>query len=404
MGQQSFQLLHEQATSQYQLSNGLFYRTWELDLKLDFFQVNLFPKWVFKPREDTRASFYIGSELINDMIKDELLDYDENLKVFSTCFFEGNSQISETLWRDFQNKDFFFPKIHVLDNKVFVKLLSKTLKDEKIIFDILGPETASFKLINLSQSPSFTDWDKKVNAIKKTISEGSLKKLVLSRKTVFETSGFFPTKALVEKFSLPTNYLFVYYAARDNIFMSCTPERLVKKEGHSIYTEALAGTSCLGEKLEESSKDNFEHDLVVNQIKEDLESLKLVNIRVKEKGIEKLSHIQHLKTPIEANSVNNIKTQLIIEKLHPTPALGGFPKSYSLPMIKSLEKNQRGLFGGIVGFETKDHADFCVGIRSALFQKNTLHVFAGAGIVADSDSKSEWLETENKMKNFYEQT
>ena len=90
----------------------------------------------------------------------------------------------------------------------------------------------------------------------------------------------------------------------------------------------------------------------------------------------------------------------LLQALHPTPAVGGSPRNQAIRAIESFENFDRGFFAGAVGYMTGKHGDFAIGIRSAILDRRELSIFAGAGIVSESDPKAEWEETEIKMKNF----
>ena len=88
----------------------------------------------------------------------------------------------------------------------------------------------------------------------------------------------------------------------------------------------------------------------------------------------------------------------LIEAFHPTPAVGGFPKRESLNILSSIEPFQRGWYASPVGWISANETHLVVAIRSLLLNESTLHLFAGAGIVADSIAKKEWEEIDHKMR------
>ena len=90
----------------------------------------------------------------------------------------------------------------------------------------------------------------------------------------------------------------------------------------------------------------------------------------------------------------------IIHKLHPTPAVGGYPKKQALEAIEEIEPFERGWYAAPVGWVGYDRAEFAVAIRSSLIVKNKVALFAGAGIVSGSQPEAEWEELENKIRNF----
>ena len=84
-------------------------------------------------------------------------------------------------------------------------------------------------------------------------------------------------------------------------------------------------------------------------------------------------------------------------------ALSGYPKQQSIDKISEIEKNERGWYSGSIGWITnKQNCQFYAAIRSALLHKQTLYIYAGAGITSDSDSDEEWKEIKNKMRTILE--
>ena len=93
----------------------------------------------------------------------------------------------------------------------------------------------------------------------------------------------------------------------------------------------------------------------------------------------------------------------ILPEMHPTPAVGGSPRESTIPQISDLEQIERGLYAGIVGwFNHLNEGEMIVGIRSALIQGKSARLYAGAGIVAGSDSNREIRETDLKLRALLE--
>ncbi len=90
----------------------------------------------------------------------------------------------------------------------------------------------------------------------------------------------------------------------------------------------------------------------------------------------------------------------MIEALHPTPAVGGYPREKTWHEIHELEGFDRGWYAGPVGWIGEDSAEMSVAIRSALMNNREVNIYAGAGIVPGSDPEKEWNEIEKKSLNF----
>ena len=117
-----------------------------------------------------------------------------------------------------------------------------------------------------------------------------------------------------------------------------------------------------------------------------------------EPSLVKVANIQHLATPIRAQLSEPRSAVELAGLLHPTPAVGGEPRSRALATIAELEELDRGWYAGPVGWmDAAEDGEFCVAIRSALLRDRVAHLFAGNGIVADSDPEAELAETEVKL-------
>ena len=102
--------------------------------------------------------------------------------------------------------------------------------------------------------------------------------------------------------------------------------------------------------------------------------------------VVRAASVQHLATPIRAQLAEPVGIVDLVERLHPTPAVGGFPEAAALPVIPALEGLDRGWYAGPVGWcDAAGDGEFCVALRSALLEADTVHCYAGVGVVGDSD-------------------
>ena len=191
-------------------------------------------------------------------------------------------------------------------------------------------------------------------------------------------------------------------------FLGASPELLVRRSGAGAATVALAGSARrsadpavddhLGEQLLRSPKDRREHDIVVRRIERALRRQAVWVEAAPEPGLVKVANIQHLATPIRAQLSEPRSAVELAGLLHPTPAVGGEPRGRALATIAELEELDRGWYAGPVGWmDAAEDGEFCVAIRSALLRDRTAHLFAGNGIVIDSDPDAELAETEVKL-------
>jgi menaquinone-specific isochorismate synthase len=116
-------------------------------------------------------------------------------------------------------------------------------------------------------------------------------------------------------------------------------------------------------------------------------------------GVHKLRNIQHLFTPVRARLLAPDGVLPLVHLLHPTPALGGSPRALAMQFIQKAEPVPRGWYAAPVGWiDYRLDGAFAVAIRSAVSQENRAWLYAGAGIVADSQPRREWEETALKFQ------
>jgi salicylate biosynthesis isochorismate synthase/menaquinone-specific isochorismate synthase len=114
--------------------------------------------------------------------------------------------------------------------------------------------------------------------------------------------------------------------------------------------------------------------------------------------VVKVANIQHLATPIRAQLSRPVPVVELAGALHPTPAVGGEPRGRATEMIPALEGLDRGWYAGAVGWtDAAGDGEFSVALRCALLRGPTARVYAGCGIVRDSEPAAELAETEIKL-------
>lgn len=192
-------------------------------------------------------------------------------------------------------------------------------------------------------------------------------------------------------------------------FVGATPELLAHVSGGVVRTTALAGTTRRGRSPEEdealacallaSAKDRLEQQHVVQGVVSSLADLDASVSAVDEPVVRRLRHVQHLETPIQATLTRPCHVLDVVARLHPTPAVGGWPNDLANAWLAANEPLARGWYAGPVGWVDADGGGtFAVAIRSARLTPDRAEAFAGAGIVAASDPEAEWRETAIKLE------
>ena len=266
-----------------------------------------------------------------------------------------------------------------------------------------------FERIDLPDLPA---WKFLVSKALHDISENEIQKVVLARQSTFCANGLIDPVALMFQIgNAPQNlYRFCFEPTPGRAFLGASPELLYRREKRRIYSEALAGTrprtddpicdALLKNELINTEKERLEHQIVLDEICSVLcDYCTDIEYAATPKILE-LTGCQHLHTPITATLKAGNSDTLLLDALHPTPAVGGFPKDKALRWIEKEEPFERGIYAAPVGWIGADASEFCVGIRSGLVLDDMLTLYSGAGIVAASDPQEEWQELNAKLASF----
>jgi isochorismate synthase EntC len=189
--------------------------------------------------------------------------------------------------------------------------------------------------------------------------------------------------------------------------LGITPEILFKyQDSITVQTAALAGTcpkdTCLNHFIQDP-KEREEHQLVVKGIQNDLE--KFGQVRVGELQVLSLPTLNHLITPIELKLSKTIYFEELVEALHPTPALGVFPKKEGRAWLDDYQcLLNRGWYGAPVGciYPQREISQCVVAIRNVQWDQKGMRIGAGCGVVKDSQFEKEWNEINLKMQSIRE--
>lgn len=256
----------------------------------------------------------------------------------------------------------------------------------------------------------YIQWKDEIDQARKLIEVNTFEKIVLARSLNIRASREITSTRLVNQLrkEYPSCFSFLIQIDGSATFIGSSPERLFSYRPSVILTEALAGSisrgktatedAILEKKLLNNQKDLDEHRFVVSAIREKLHDFANELGISQQPGIKKYPNVQHLYTPISVWLNKEIDPFELIELLHPTPAVGGYPGADSIRYIQQLEHFERGWYAGPVGwYNNRNRGEFLVGIRSGLIRKNKASFFAGCGIVADSRAETEWDETKLKL-------
>ena len=245
-------------------------------------------------------------------------------------------------------------------------------------------------------------WSRQVGDIRREIRHGAVEKVVAARQCVVELETGAGSLDVLNRLEgrFPGCTRFALWRG-DTAFLGATPELLISRRGPSVLSEALAGSTAHGDaaRMMESSKEREEHQLVVQAILKALEPFCDSVRAAPEPRVRELPNLLHMQTPIEGHLREPTHILALVQALHPTPAVGGVPTNEAIQWIVENEALTRGWYSAPVGWtDAEGDGEFVVALRSGLLRDGKAWVYAGAGIMADSDPDAEYAETELKMQ------
>ena len=334
-------------------------------------------------------------------------------------------------WEDFPGARFVFPRVQVTwvdgDAWLTVNAVGPDATPESVESRL---ETERDRIESLPDTDDPADppgvrgrrrttarenWRSGVEAAVDRIDSGDLQKVVLAQALDVDLDGDLSLpdvlSRLGERYPDCDRFLVEPEPGSGNTQASlfgATPERLVSVRGRTVETDALAGTTGRGETAEEDEwlaaeladddKNVHEHRLVADTIRAQLAPF-AASVSAGPRRIRRLATVQHLWTPITATLDTAEHVLSLVEALHPTPAVGGLPPERALDTIRETEPFDRGWYAAPIGWiDAAGYGTFAVALRSAVARGDTATLFAGVGIVSDSDPDREWDEVQLKYR------
>jgi anthranilate synthase component 1 len=208
----------------------------------------------------------------------------------------------------------------------------------------------------------------------------------------------------------PSPYMY-YFDFGDHHVVGASPEILVRLAGETVTLRPIAGTRPRGatpeedmkiaEELLADPKERAEHVMLIDLGRNDVGRVAATgSVKVTERMvIERYSHVMHIVSNVEGRLAPGLGALDVLKASFPAGTVTGAPKVRAMQIIDELEPVKRGVYSGAVGYlGFNGDMDVAIAIRTAVLKDRKLHVQAAAGVVADSDPRSEWLETQHKAR------
>ncbi|NGP53867.1 isochorismate synthase [Thioalkalivibrio sp. XN8] len=256
-------------------------------------------------------------------------------------------------------------------------------------------------------------WDERVRVALAAIAGLPLEKLVLTRRLQLALEQAPAVNRVLERLAARYPEAAVYAVQRDGTsLVGASPERLLGLEHGLVVADALAGSApratCddadqqLGGQLLGDPKERAEHEVVVREILAALEPLCTALMASHAPSLLRLSNVQHLASHVHGRVRPEVGVFELLERMHPTPAVGGAPRAAALAWLREHGEANRGWYTGGVGWLDDAGGDVWVALRCALLEGRRASLYAGAGIVAGSRPEQELRETGWKLQAMLE--
>jgi len=254
-------------------------------------------------------------------------------------------------------------------------------------------------------------WTAAVETAAKRLRAGDAAKVVLAREVIARGDGVVSAGMVARSLraAYPSCFTYLVTGADGTAFAGASPELLIRRSGGRAFSQPMAGSVARGaneadddrlaHELVESAKDNAEHRIASEFVVAALRKFSR-SVEAREPEVVRFTNIQHLATTITAELAQPAAEALeLAAALHPTPAVGGWPRPAAEALIDELEGLERGWYAGAVGWtDGQGDGEFAVALRCGLLWEDGARLYAGVGVMPDSDPAGELEETELKFK------
>jgi isochorismate synthase len=274
-----------------------------------------------------------------------------------------------------------------------------------------GVRAPSARRLEVTSVRNPVAWTAAVETAAMRLRAGEAAKVVLAREVVARGDGVVSAGQVARSLraAYPSCFTYLVTGADGTAFAGASPELLVRRTGGRAYSQPMAGSVARGtddaeddrlaRQLVESAKDNAEHRIASEFVVEALREFSR-HVEARAPEVVRFTNIQHLATTITAELTAPPAEALdLAAALHPTPAVGGWPRAAAEALIDELEGLERGWYAGAVGWtDGQGDGEFAVALRCGLLWEDGARLYAGVGVMPDSDPARELEETELKFK------
>lgn len=283
--------------------------------------------------------------------------------------------------------------------------------EELLELSASGLRARPARKLDLTATRDPHEWADAVRIATVRLRNGEAQKVVLAREVLARGDGVVSAGMVVRglRSAYPSCFSYLITGADGTAFAGASPELLIRRSGGHAYAQPMAGSVARGatddeddrlaSELQSSKKDELEHKVVSKFVVEALRPF-AKTVRANDPEVVRFTNIQHLATSVTAELKDPPADALeLAAMLHPTPAVGGWPREAAEVLIDDLEGMERGWYAGAVGWiDGRGDGEFAVALRCGLLWEDGARLYAGVGVMADSNPVQELEETELKFK------
>lgn len=319
----------------------------------------------------------------------------------------GVFQKNDSLYtvKDFEEQGFVFAPF---DESQIVLFPAHQSEIKMALFEVTLDLEGIQSSLKVDRSEVEIVYESLINKAIQEIQSGHFSKVVLSRKETVKLLQFNAVTIFQRLFNFnPTAFSYCFYHPKVGLWMGAFSEQLLKKEGTTFFTSAVAGTQLFQGKVKvqwgnkEQQEQQYVSDFILEKVKETA-----IDITVSKPYTIKAGTLLHLKTDIQGKVSLKSSLKEMLELIHPTPAVCGLPLDKAKAFIRENEGYNREYYSGYLGELNTDFisqqksTDLYVNLRCMKIDLQALeaHIYVGGGITKDSIPEKEWNETINKSK------
>jgi len=315
-------------------------------------------------------------------------------------------------WSGFPALLFRVPALAVMRRRGRTFVVAATPEAEDLLDLAASPVRApAARRLDVTPVRNPLAWTAAVQTAVARLRAGEAQKAVLAREVMARGDGVVSAGMVVRglRAAYPSCFTYLVTGADGTAFAGASPELLIRRAGRHAFSQPMAGSVARGgndaederlaSELSASQKDVAEHRLVSQFVVEALRPF-TATITAGEPEVARFTNIQHLATNVSAELRDPTPDVLTLAAaLHPTPAVGGWPRRAADALIDDLEAMERGWYAGAVGWiDGRGDGEFAVALRCGLLWEDGARLYAGVGVMPDSDPARELEETELKFK------